>query len=512
MKLSRLWRQQMYINPRVLEAQYAVRGLIPMRADEIKQELQKLKQHEQQQQHDKAGAAAAARKYAFDSLVYCNIGNPQALQQKPLTFFRQVMSLVDAPFVLDNAAITAQYPSDAVARARDFVAQMNHATGAYTDSMGLLCAREAVAAFINARDGHIAPAARADHICLTDGASTGVKMVMQLLIGGPADAMMYPIPQYPLYTAQLALLGGTSAPYFLHEREAWAVRDDELAQAYDACVQTHKATPRLFVCINPGNPTGNVMDRAVMETIVRFCHDRHMVLLADEVYQENVYDTRKSFTSFRAVVRGMPEPFRSGTALLSIHSTSKGFIGECGRRGGYAELVNFPDELLAQFKKLASINLCANINGQIMTALMCSPPRDGDASYASYWAEYAAIRDELCRRAQMVAKELNSIRGIECNAVEGAMYAFPRITVPEKYAAHNATQNAQEGRKLHVDARWALDLLERSGIVVVPGSGFGQEANTLHFRTTILPPTEQMQRMIDAIRSLQEELYSKYAE
>uniref|UniRef100_A0A0A9W3A1 alanine transaminase n=1 Tax=Lygus hesperus TaxID=30085 RepID=A0A0A9W3A1_LYGHE len=146
-----------------------------------------------------------------------------------------------------------------------------------------------------------------------------------------------------------------------------------------------------------------------------------------------------------------------------------------------------------------------------MVSLMCSPPKKGDASYDSYWAEYNGIKNTLTQRAALLARELNTMQGIKCQPVQGAMYAFPLIKLPDKYHKHNIECNKKENRELALDARWALELLERSGIVVVPGSGFGQEANTLHFRTTILPPTDQMQRMITAIRDFQKYLYDTYA-
>ncbi|KEG06131.1 alanine aminotransferase [Trypanosoma grayi] len=489
-------RKAIHINPRVVEAQYAVRGLIPMRADEIKNAL---------------ATPEGKGKYPFSSLVYCNIGNPQALEQKPLTFNRQVMSLVDAPFLLDNAAIKAQYPADAVARAQEYLSHIGNRTGAYTDSAGYAFVREIVARHINERDHGAKPLMDASSIMLTDGASTGVRLLLQILIGDASDGVMIPIPQYPLYTAQIALLGGTPAMYYLDENKGWALNVADLASAYDECVAQRKATPRVLVVINPGNPTGGVLERGVMEAVAKFCCDRGMVLMADEVYQENIYAEGKRFVSFREVVLGLPAPYNTDTVLASLHSTSKGIIGECGRRGGYFSLTNAPAALTEQVVKMSSINLCSNVNGQLMTALMCAPPRAGDASYDAYWAEYNAIFGSLKKRALMLAKELNSIRGFACQPVEGAMYAFPTIQLPEKYAQHNAELNAREGRKLAPDARWALELLESSGIVVVPGSGFGQQPNTLHFRTTILPPEAQMERMVKALRGFQEDVWAKYA-
>ncbi|KAK7202221.1 alanine aminotransferase [Novymonas esmeraldas] len=483
-----------YVNPRAVEAEYAVRGLIPARADEIKADL-----------------AADRGTYPFKSLVYCNIGNPQSLGQMPLTFPRQVMALVDAPFLLEDEAIVARLPADAVARARGYLAEIGTGTGAYTESYGYRFARAAVAAHINERDHGACPAATVEDICLTDGASSGVKLFLQLLVGGARDAVMIPIPQYPLYTAQIALLGGTKAPYYLREAEGWGMRAADLQAAYERCVAESGATPRVLVVINPGNPTGNVLERGVMEDVVRFCHAHGLLLLADEVYQENVYDARRAFVSFREVVLGMGAPYSAETMLVSLHSTSKGVIGECGRRGGYFCMTNVPGALREQVVKLCSINLCANVNGQVMTALMCSPPREGDASHAAYRREYDGIFASMKERAALLARELATVRGFSCQAVEGAMYAFPQITLPARYGARNEELNAKEGRRLALDARWALELLESSGVVVVPGSGFGQEPGTLHFRTTILPPLAQMERMVRAIREFQDRVYEQYA-
>jgi hypothetical protein len=56
----------------------------------------------------------------------------------------------------------------------------------------------------------------------------------------------------------------------------------------------------------------------------------------------------------------------SSAALFSFHSVSKGVIGECGRRGGYVEVVNVNAEVKEQMLKLFSICLCSNIEGQVM--------------------------------------------------------------------------------------------------------------------------------------------------
>lgn len=483
-----------YINPRVTEAQYAVRGLIPMRADELRAELPK-------------------GTLPFKKLIYCNIGNPQALEQQPLSFNRQVMALVDAPFLLDNKEVVAQFPKDVVERAREYLTKIDGKTGAYTDSFGYPWAREAVARFIAKRDGTPDKIPHISDISLTDGASTGVRLLMTTLIAGAEDGVLIPIPQYPLYTAQIAILGGSAATYYLDEARGWDLNVADLEKC-SADLAARKATPRLLVVINPGNPTGQVLSRETMEGVVRYCHDHNVMLLADEVYQENIYGAGRRFHSFREVILKMSAPYNA-TACVSLHSTSKGIIGECGRRGGYFEMLNLAPELKEQLVKMCSINLCSNVNGQVMTALMCTPPAEGGESAATFRAEYDAIFESLKQRAVALAAELNGIRGISCNAVDGAMYAFPQITLPAKYLARcdavNAERKAKGQGAIAADAQWALELLESTGIVVVPGSGFLQVPGTLHFRTTILPPPKDMQLMTSAIRTFQEKLYAQYA-
>lgn len=84
------------------------------------------------------------------------------------------------------------------------------------------------------------------------------------------------------------------------------------------------------------------------------------------------------------MLRQSPSEIANKVELFSFHSVSKGFIGECGRRGGYMELANVDPEVTQQIYKLASISLCPNLDGQIMVDLMVNPPKEGDPSYPTY--------------------------------------------------------------------------------------------------------------------------------
>ena len=85
---------------------------------------------------------------------------------------------------------------------------------------------------------------------------------------------------------------------------------------------------------------------------------------------------------------------------------------------------------------------------------------------------------------------LNAIDGMTCNPSDGAMYAFPRVELPPKAldAAAKQTQTP--------DTMYALSLLEETGICVVPASGFGQKEGRIGFRTTFLPPEDELNSAI----------------
>lgn len=91
--------------------------------------------------------------------------------------------------------------------------------GSYTHSLGIPFVRESVCKFIALVDS--VPLPTIDEIFLTEGASQGVHLLLNSIIVDKDDAIMIPIPQYPLYTASISLSGGVPAPYYLNESRGW---------------------------------------------------------------------------------------------------------------------------------------------------------------------------------------------------------------------------------------------------------------------------------------------------
>ncbi|PYH89153.1 alanine aminotransferase [Aspergillus ellipticus CBS 707.79] len=461
------------INPHVKAAKYAVRGELAVKAEEYRVKLS---------QGDKS--------LPFDSVIFANIGNPQQLDQKPISFFRQVLSLLENTTLLENPEALRThfgYQQDVIDRAKALLADVQ-SVGAYSHSQGAPIIRDSVAKFIEERDGF--PANPQD-LYLTAGASSGVSTLLNIICDGPSAGVLVPIPQYPLYTATLSLLNAQCVPYNLEEDKAWGTDVNAIRESL-AKAKAAGTDVRSIVVINPGNPTGASLSAEDIKSVLDLAAEEKLVVIADEVYQTNIFTGE--FISFKKRLRQLQQEVPSkydNVELVSLHSVSKGMVGECGHRGGYFELAGFDPEVAAQIYKYVSIMLCPPVIGQCLVELMVNPPKEGSPSHELYQKEYNGIRDGLRKRAFALYEAFQRMEGVECQEPQGAMYLFPTITLPAKAIEAAKAENRA------ADEFYCLALLDATGVCVVPGSGFGQKENTLHFRTTFLAPgTDWVERIV----------------
>ncbi|XP_050375375.1 glutamate--glyoxylate aminotransferase 2 [Argentina anserina] len=462
------------LNENVKKVQYAVRGELYLRASELQKEGKKI--------------------------IFTNVGNPHALGQKPLTFPRQVVALCQAPFLLDDPNVGLLFPADAISRAKHYLSVTSGGLGAYSDSRGIPAIRKEVAEFIERRDGYPSDP---ELIYLTDGASKGVMQILNAIIRGEGDGVLVPVPQYPLYSAAIQLFGGSLVPYYLEETANWGLDVANLRQSV-ITARSKGISVRAMVIINPGNPTGQCLSEANLREIINFCIQESLVLLGDEVYQQNVYQDERPFISAKKVLMGMGPFISKELQLVSFHTVSKGYWGECGQRGGYLEMTNIPPETVDEIYKVASVALSPNVPAQIFMGLMVNPPKPGDISYDQFVRESKGILESLRRRARLMTDGFNSCRNVVCNFTEGAMYSFPQIRLPPR-----AIQAAKSAGKVP-DVFYCLKLLEATGISTVPGSGFGQKDGVFHLRTTILPAEEDMPAIMDSFKKFNNEFMEQY--
>jgi aspartate/methionine/tyrosine aminotransferase len=460
------------VNQNILEMEYAVRGPIPKRAAELK----------------KQGML----------IIPCNIGNPQALGQNPITFYRQVLSLVEDHSKIERerefkkilknnievlgAFKSTEFISDYVLDfSAQFLAKMENGMGAYSESNGPLFIREAIAEFINKRDGVDASSrmsSNPDNLFITNGASEGAKYIIDLLIAEKNDGIMIPIPQYPLYSATIKKAGGVQVNYYPDEDNGWTFNRSILEESLTSA-RKNRVTVKGIVVINPGNPTGAILDEKTIREVIDFAEDNDIVIIADEVYQENVYGAK--FISFAKVLGEEQVP------LFSLHSVSKGFIGECGHRGGYLEVRNSPKvvgtavSLTEVILKQASVCLCSNTVGQLLIYLMVNSPEIGSEPYRQFVEEKQAVLNELNDKAIIIRKAFRQMDSVECFGRTGAMYLFPRLN------------KLPQGS---TDFDYCMNLLESTGLCTVNGSGFGQKEGTHHLRIAFLPPKRLLEKVL----------------
>jgi aspartate/methionine/tyrosine aminotransferase len=462
----------MTVNQNIIELEYAVRGPIPQRAAELR----------------RGGMQT----------IPCNIGNPQALGQRPISFYREVLGLLEVPAAIGRErtlrqlfqrspeafeGLTGQdFTSDYVLDLCDSIlSKLDTGMGAYTESKGPGFIREAIAGYIDSRDDTARTGgvpSNPEAIFLTNGASEAAKYLIDMFIADHNDGVMIPIPQYPLYSAAIKKAGGIQVNYYPDEDHGWTLDRSVLEESWSDATR-RGVTVKAIVVINPSNPTGAVLPAAGVQEVIAFALEHDLAVIADEVYQDNLYGAE--FVSFAKLVGTQEVP------LFSLHSTSKGFYGECGHRGGYVEVrhppklknadIGFMDVLLKQ----ASICLCSNTVGQVLTYLMVSPPEEGSAPYEQFVREKEEVLRGLYEKAVMIREAFKAMEGVECFGRTGAMYLFPRLNrIP----------------KGTTDFDYCMSLLEATGLCTVNGSGFGQKEGTSHLRIAFLPPRDLLEEVL----------------
>uniref|UniRef100_A0A0M3INT1 alanine transaminase n=1 Tax=Ascaris lumbricoides TaxID=6252 RepID=A0A0M3INT1_ASCLU len=441
------------MNPNVKSMEFAVRGPIVIRGAQIEKDLEK-------------GA-----KKPFNSIVKANIGDAHDMGQKPITFIRQVTGLSKNvvaccayPALLQSMAI----PSDVKKHAETILHDCGgHSVGAYTPSAGIECIRKHCAEYITRRDGIPTDY---ENIVISAGTTEGIRV-----------------------------------RYYLDEDNMWGLNIEECERALNEA--KGKYDTRAICVINPGNPAGQVLARRNIEEIIRFAHKNNLVILADEVYQDNIFDENSKFYSFKKVMLDMGGEYKD-QELVSFYSVSKGYMGECGLRAGYIEFMNIDQDVFKMFMKMISayahLLLARFIYYRAALDCAVNPPKPGEPSYELWYKEKTGILKSMKERARLVKEAYGALDGIECNPVQGAMYAFAKVNLPKKAIEEAKKQNVAP------DFLYGMKMLEATGICTVPGSGFGQKEGTYHFRTTILPQTDLMKEMLDRFKPFHADFMNTY--
>ena len=220
---------------------------------------------------------------------------------------------------IGNLAVFGLEPPDEIVQ--DMIRNMPHSAG-YTDSKGLFAPRKAVVHYT--QEKRIA-GVTVDDVFLGNGASELITMSMNALLN-TGDEVLIPAPDYPLWTASVALSGGTPVHYLCDEQSDWLP---------DLADMERKITPRTraIVVINPNNPTGALYPDEVLLQIVELARRHQLIVFADEIYDKTLYDGN-THTSIASLA--------DDVLFLTFNGLSKNYRS-CGFRAGWMVVSGEPE-------------------------------------------------------------------------------------------------------------------------------------------------------------------------
>lgn len=265
-------------------------------------------------------------------------------------------------------------------------------------------------------------------IIVTAGTIEGLTATI-LAISDPGDEIIIPEPTYTSYQEVIRLAGCEPVFVPLDESKGWAFDLEKFKKAI-----TPK-TKAIFYC-NPNNPTGTIYSKEQLLELAKLAEEHNLFLISDEVYKDFVYNNENIFS--------LAEIPSLRKRLIRIYGFSKAYA-MTGWRIGY---VHSDEEIIKEILKIHdTLVTCAPVISQYaaMGALEM-----GENDVIKFNKEYKKRRDLICSHLDGLKNLFTYIRP------ESAYYVFPKILLTENDSW-----------------KFALDLLDKTQVAVVPGIAFG---------------------------------------
>ncbi len=334
----------------------------------------------------------------------------------------------------------------------------------YCHQKGIFPAREAV---VMQQQNRGVEGVSAEEVFIGNGVSELIDLSLRALLN-PGDEVLVPSPDYPLWSAAVALNGGKAVHYRCDAQRGF---QPDIAHIERSINSKTKA----IVVINPNNPSGAVYSREMLQSIVSLAELHGLVIMADEIYDQMVYDGAE-FIPLATLV--------TNSVCLTYSGLSK-IYRACGYRVGWCVFSGDLDkatDYIHGMELLSALRLCSNVPGQwaVQTAL-------GGFQSINQLVEPGG---RLYQSRQVVIEQVDASDYLHLERPMGAMYAFLRLD--ERFS------------KSLDDQAFALDLLENHHVLVAPGSSFNTPYND-HFRITTLPDTDTLHVVFERIHTCLEQ-------
>ncbi|WP_125572961.1 pyridoxal phosphate-dependent aminotransferase [Levilactobacillus huananensis] len=300
----------------------------------------------------------------------------------------------------------------------------------YTDTAGILPLREAVSQQVQRLHG---VDVSADQVVVTTGAKLALYALCQVLLD-PGDEVLLPKPYWVSYAEQVGLAGGR--PVTVDSNANLKVTPVQLAQAY---------TPRTRALIlnSPQNPSGVVYTREELQAIGQWAVARDVLIIADDIYGELVYDGSAVAPS----IVGITPAITAQTVLIGGVSKTYAMTGW---RIGYA----IGQPALIQAMKTVLSHMTGNAAAVSQVAAQAALTMDQ--------ASVASMRADFKRRRDAIYPLLTALPGFHlATKPQGAFYFFPDVTA------------AMAIKQVTTSSEFVAKVLEEAHVAVVAGEAFG---------------------------------------
>ncbi|VAX23634.1 Aspartate aminotransferase [hydrothermal vent metagenome] len=304
-------------------------------------------------------------------------------------------------------------------------------------------------------------------IFVTTGASEAIELALTALVN-EGENVLTPTPGYPLYTAISSKLQMMENPYYLDEENGWQPDVEDIKSKIND-------KTKAIIIINPNNPTGSIASYDTLKELVDLAVENDLVIFADEIYDKLLFDGNK-LVSIASI--------NPDASVITFGGLSKNYMVP-GFRIGWG-IVNGQKAILEDYIEAINKMLRARLSANHPEQYGIPVALEGDQSHLTVALE------KLTRRRNMTVEMLNAIPGISCVKPEGSFYAFPSIDIKNE------------------DSHFVSELIKATGVVVVPGSGFGQKPGTKHFRVVFLPQEDVLEKAYKSIGEFFEQYKEKF--
>lgn len=334
----------------------------------------------------------------------------------------------------------------------------------YTETAGILELREAIAEYLNNKYG---ADVKTDEIVVTTGAKTAILIALAMYVQ-EGDEVIIPEPSYPAYAQVVKLFKGK--PVYVPLK--WEGGAKGFSLDLELIEKNITEKTKVIVLNNPHNPTGAVFTPKQIDELMDLARRKNLVIIADEVYDNFIYDGE-----FKSVLSH--SDWRDH--VVYINGFSKTFA-MTGWRLGY--IVIRKDVIDRVIDLAVNVYSCATSFAQ----------KAGIKALRGDWKPIKEMIDVFKKRRDLLYELLKQVPGFDVWKSPGTFYMFPNI---EGALDLTGLKNAKE---------LADTLLEKYGVVVLPGTEFPDKAGEGFIRFSFATSFDNIRKGVDRIKKAIEEL------